>query len=71
MLITIDLFLKHKRIFSQYFLLCKITINYIKVLDLDRNGEVAERLKALVLKTSEGATLSWVRIPPSPPHIII
>ena len=24
-------------------------------------------MKALVLKTSEGATLSWVRIPPSPP----
>ena len=31
-------------------------------------GEVAERLKALVLKTSKGATLSWVRIPPSPPQ---
>tara|TARA_Y100000996_G_scaffold394993_1_gene359809 strand:+ start:304 stop:420 length:117 start_codon:yes stop_codon:yes gene_type:complete len=30
-------------------------------------GEVAERLKALVLKTSNGATRSWVRIPPSPP----
>ena len=30
-------------------------------------GEVAERLKALVLKTSDGATRSWVRIPPSPP----
>ena len=32
-------------------------------------GEVAERLKALVLKTSNGATRSWVRIPPSPPFI--
>ena len=31
------------------------------------NGEVAERLKALVLKTSNGFTHSWVRIPPSPP----
>ena len=30
-------------------------------------GEVAERLKALVLKTSNGVTRSWVRIPPSPP----
>jgi len=28
---------------------------------------VAERLKALVLKTSNGETRSWVRIPPSPP----
>ena len=28
---------------------------------------MAERLKALVLKTSNGATRSWVRIPPSPP----
>ena len=32
-----------------------------------RFGEVAERLKALVLKTSNGFTHSWVRIPPSPP----
>ncbi len=30
-------------------------------------GEVAERLNALVLKTSKGASPSWVRIPPSPP----
>ena len=29
-------------------------------------GEVAERLKALVSKTSMGAISSWVRIPPSP-----
>ena len=28
---------------------------------------MAERLKALVLKTSNGATHSWVRIPPPPP----
>jgi hypothetical protein len=34
------------------------------------SGEVAERLKALVLKTSSGATHSWVQIPPSPPLII-
>ena len=30
-------------------------------------GEVAEWSNALVLKTSEGASLPWVRIPPSPP----
>ena len=30
-------------------------------------GGVAERLKALVLKTSNGFTHSWVRIPPPPP----
>ena len=30
-------------------------------------GGLAEWLKALVLKTSDGATRSWVRIPPSPP----
>ena len=34
-------------------------------------GEVAEWLKALVLKTSNGATRSWVRIPPSPPLNLI
>ena len=34
------------------------------------NGEVAERLKALVLKTSNGFTHSWVRIPPSPPDYL-
>ena len=33
-------------------------------------GEVAERLKALVLKTSNGFTHSWVRIPPSPPNYL-
>ena len=32
-------------------------------------GEVAERLNALVLKTSKGASPSRVRIPPSPPKI--
>ena len=30
-------------------------------------GWVAEWFKALVLKTSVGATLPWVRIPPHPP----
>jgi hypothetical protein len=30
-------------------------------------GRVAERSKALVLKTSRRATASWVRIPPLPP----
>ena len=28
---------------------------------------MAERLKATVLKTVEGLSLPWVRIPPSPP----
>ena len=32
-----------------------------------RNGSVAEWFKALVLKTSVGETLPWVRIPPLPP----
>ena len=32
-------------------------------------GEVAEWSKALVLKTSNGVTRSWVRIPPSPPYL--
>ncbi len=32
-------------------------------------GEMAERTKALVSKTSIGATLSWVRIPLSPPLV--
>ena len=31
------------------------------------NGEVAEWFNALVLKTSEGESPPWVRIPPSPP----
>ena len=31
------------------------------------NGRMAERLKAPVLKTGKGATLSWVRIPVLPP----
>ncbi len=30
-------------------------------------GEVSEWLKELVLKTSRRETVSWVRIPPSPP----
>tara|TARA_B100000700_G_scaffold303512_1_gene375072 strand:+ start:347 stop:457 length:111 start_codon:yes stop_codon:yes gene_type:complete len=30
---------------------------------------MAERLKAPVLKTGKGATLSWVRIPVLPPII--
>jgi hypothetical protein len=30
-------------------------------------GRVAEWFKALVLKTSDGATRPWVRIPPLPP----
>ncbi len=32
-----------------------------------KSGWVAERLKALVLKTSRRVSVSWVRIPPHPP----
>jgi hypothetical protein len=32
---------------------------------------VAERFKALVLKTSDGASRPWVRIPPLPPFALI
>lgn len=32
-----------------------------------RHGEMSERLKELVLKTSVLETVSWVRIPLSPP----
>ena len=35
------------------------------------SGEVAERFKALVLKTSEASRLPWVQIPPSPPDASI
>src|SRR3546814_5499639 len=35
---------------------------------LNLYGSVAEWLKALVLKTSNGATRSWGRIPPLPPR---
>ena len=34
-------------------------------------GEVAEWLKATVLKTVKGASSSWVRIPPSPPFLSV
>ena len=34
------------------------------------NGEVAERLKAHAWKACKGETLSWVRIPFSPPLIV-
>ena len=34
-----------------------------------RTGEVAEWFKAPVLKTGVGASLPWVRIPPSPPRL--
>ena len=34
-------------------------------------GEVAEWLKAHAWKACKGATLSWVRIPFSPPALII
>ena len=50
--------------------LCSIVKKYNKVPIYIDFGEVAERLKALVLKTSNGATHSWVRIPPSPPYLL-
>ena len=34
-------------------------------------GEVPEWLKGLVLKTSVPATVPWVRIPPSPPDLLL
>ena len=37
--------------------------------DATNNGEMAERFKALVLKTSVVAIPPWVRIPLSPPNI--
>ena len=62
----------HKRLQSDDCLFYYRKLNYDrdnKFINLynKKNGEVAERLKALVLKTSNGATRSWVRIPPSPP----
>ena len=39
--------------------------------DTTKNGEVAERFKALVLKTSVVAIPPWVRIPLSPPFTSI
>ena len=47
--------------------LYKFNNKYIKVQNTHHFGGVAERLKALVLKTSNGATHSWVQIPPPPP----
>ena len=35
-----------------------------------QDGRVAEWLKALVLKTSRRASVSWVRIPPCPPLLL-
>ena len=35
-----------------------------------RLGSVAEWFKALVLKTSDGASRPWVRIPPLPPPLL-
>src|SRR5690606_1381061 len=34
------------------------------------NGQMAERLKAPVLKTGEGSNLPWVRIPLCPPKLL-
>ena len=37
---------------------------------IQRNGEMAERLNALVLKTSKPSRVSRVRIPVSPPVLV-
>ena len=37
--------------------------------NLARRGEMAERTKAPVSKTGIRATVSWVRIPLSPPNV--
>ena len=49
---------------SYTIFLLNLIILLIKTLT---NGRMAERLKAPVLKTGKGATLSWVRIPVLPP----
>ena len=73
---NIDIFKKkilylsqHRGIKEMDLLLGNFVKKYIKVHQQVNIGEVAERLKALVLKTSDGATHSWVRIPPSPPYL--
>ena len=38
-----------------------------KVSKIHTTGWVTERLKVPVLKTGEGESLPWVRIPPHPP----
>ena len=48
----------------------KLIINILRT-SYQNFGGVAERLKALVLKTSNGATHSWVQIPPPPPLKLI
>ena len=46
-------------------------INSAIIPTLDALGEVAEWSNAAVLKTVEGLPLPWVRIPPSPPSVIL
>ena len=41
-----------------------------KVSKIQTTGWVTERLKVPVLKTGEGESLPWVRIPPHPPLIL-
>ena len=45
-------------------------IHHYVYLEIVTKGEVAERLKAHAWKACIGETLSWVRIPFSPPQII-
>ena len=45
-----------------------LTPTVARLLHLQRRGGVAERFIAPVLKTGNGASRSWVRIPPPPPH---
>ena len=42
---------------------------FMKLIELD--GEMAEWLKAHAWKACKGEILSWVRIPFSPPYILI
>lgn len=45
----------------------KIFLRLLSKIRIPMGGWMAERLKAPVLKTGEGATPSWVRIPLHPP----
>ena len=46
-------------------------IGVLKISKEKITGEVAERLKAHAWKACKGEILSWVRIPFSPPYILI
>ena len=48
-----------------------LVYNFLNKGNINFNGEVAEWSKAPVLKTGERASVPWVRIPPSPPFLIL